>query len=276
MYILRVRLERSWVFSSSCDGFLIFFFFALKVFQISHLKTLHHSWPSNAPSQVSIVMLCHLKCIIHYFLLESSTVECFSLCDIKVATPTPTALAELISICQYDWLISKPHHVWRLRPRGHVCVLPSDQNYQAGHFLFCFFLSGTFVFLFPPTWMATISYISQLLCLFVGWKDNGAVFLNAQVVSLSFSFLTFPSSSSPLHPFPHLTSHLYSPHFTVSLSSPPPPRFISLPLFFPFIWLSPLTSSPFLSHYSLLHWFADRLRDWAQKHPIHHPTLHPP
>lgn len=37
---------------------------ALKVSEISHIKTLHHSWPSGAPTSASIVMQCHLKCIL--------------------------------------------------------------------------------------------------------------------------------------------------------------------------------------------------------------------
>lgn len=41
---------------------------ALKVSEISHIKTLHHSWPSGAPTSASIVMQCHLKCIILFFL----------------------------------------------------------------------------------------------------------------------------------------------------------------------------------------------------------------
>ncbi len=145
-----------------------------------------------------------------------------------------------------------------------------------------FFFSWDICFLFPLTWMATISYISQLLCLFVGWRDNGAVFLNAQVVSLSFSFLTFPSSSSPPRPFSHLTfpprvspvfptlsrclSHLLSPLFYLSSS------------FLPLYLAISLTSWPFLSHLSLLHWFAD---SWETEHKsilfiTPHCTLHNP
>lgn len=217
------------------------------------------------------------------------------------------------------YLLKWPRQHWRLRLNSSASVsmigsfpdpvmcegwghevrsvfLPSDQNYQPVHFLFCFFFlffssfSRDICFLLPLTWMATISYISQLLCLFVGCVDNGAVFLNAQVVSLSLS----PFSHSP--PLPHLSthsltsrstspppppppprpaSHLYSPHLTVSLSSPLP-YFISLSSFLPLYLAISLTSWPFLSHLSLLHWFCRQQRDWAQKHPIHHPTLHPP
>lgn len=162
--------------------------------------------------------------------------------------PHTTASAELISIRQCDWLIFKPHHVWRLRPRGQVCVLPSNQNYQPGHFLFCFFsFSSDLCFLFPPTRKATISYISQLLCLFFGWGDKGAVFLNAQVVFSPLSFLTIPSSSSPLHPTPPPlpTSHLYSPHSLISS----PLFYLSisfLPLYLAIYLTScPLSLSPF-------------------------------
>ncbi len=202
-----------------------------------------------------------------------------------MATPTPTASAELISIRQCDWLISKAHHVWRLRPWGQVCVLPSDQNDQAGHFLFCFFFfflsfPPDVCFLLPRTWMATIFYISQLLCLFVGFGDNGAVFLNAQVVSLSFlSFLTFPTSSSPLHPSSHLTS---PPRASPVLPALHSVSLISSPLFYlpsPFLPLYlaiSLTTCPFsLSPFSPS-LVCRQLRDWAQKHPIHHPALHPP
>lgn len=78
-------------------------------------------------------------------------------------------------------------------------------------FSYCF--GGIFCFC-PCTWMSTISYISQRLCLCVGWRDNGAVFLNAQAVALSFPFSHPPLphlSSSPLNPFSHLSAPSISP-----------------------------------------------------------------
>lgn len=119
--------------------------------------------------------------------------------------------------------------------------------------LLLFLFSSTGFLLHRCEW-ATIS-VSQLLCLFVGWKDNDAVFLNAQVVSLPFPF-----SHSP--PLPHLstlslTSHspqlltctLYSSQCLSLISFP---TILSLPFFTPlsgFISLTscPLSLSPFLS-----------------------------
>lgn len=168
---------------------------------------------------------------------------------------------------------------------GQVRVLPSDQNYQPAHFLLCF--SFLFFFSFsrdicfppPPTLMATISYISQLLCLFVGRGDNGAVFLNAQVVS------PFVFSHSP--PLPHLStrsltsrSPLPSPrrltctppasqclsHLSSPILSFLPPLSGYLP------HLMPPSLSPFLS-------FAGFADSWETEHKsilFITPALHPP
>ena len=100
--------------------------------------------------------------------------------------------------------------------------------------------------------MATISYISQLLCLFVGRGDNGAVFLNAQVVS-PFVFSHSPplpqlstrslTSRSPLPSPPPGVSPVLPQLHSVSLISPP-----IFYLFFPLYLAISLTSCPLLSH----------------------------
>lgn len=121
-------------------------------------------------------------------------------------------------------------------------------------FSYCF--GGIFCFC-PCTWMSTISYISQRLCLCVGWRDNGAVFLNAQAVALSFPFshppfltskpILSPLSSQYLTCTPH--AEQWRSHLLCAILSP---LLFSSPLFG---YLSYLT--PFLPHLSLLHWFVD-------------------
>lgn len=143
---------------------------------------------------------------------------------------------------------------------------------------FLIFLEAFFCFC-PCTWMSTISYISQRLCLCVGWRDNGAVFLNAQSLFPFLShippfpplFLTSkpilsPLSSQYLTCTPH--AEQWRSHLLCAILSP---SLFSSPLFG---YLSYLT--PFLPHLSLLHRFVDSCGARAQKHPIHHPALHPP
>lgn len=255
---------------------------ALKVSQISHIKTLHHSWPSNAPTPVSIVMPCLFKMYYTLFFIRKQYSRMVLFMPYVLKWPHQHQQLRLSSSASVSMIGSFPNPImcegWGHEVRSVFCRVIKITN--RGNFLF---FSWDICFLFPLTWMATISYISQLLCLFVGWRDNGAVFLNAQVVSLSFPFLTFPSSSSPPRPFSHLTppppSRLTcAPHtFTVSLSSPLP-LFYRSSSFLPLYLAISLTSCPFLSHLSLLHWFAD---SWETEHKsilfiTPHCTLHNP
>lgn len=142
------------------------------------------------------------------------------------------------------------------------------------HFLSLFSSLFPICYLLPLTREAKISHISQLLCLFVHRAEETMLPCSwtYKLVFLSFLCSRSPARASPLRPFSHLTAPLPpSPPLCVSPVLPTSqrsshltlPHFISLPLFFPFIWPSSLTSCPFLSHLSLLPWFAD---SWETEH----------
>lgn len=258
-------------------------FSALKVSEISHIKILHHGWPSNAPTSLPFVMLCLFKkCIIHYFSLESSTVEWL---------PHQHQWVRLNSSVSVSMIGSFPNPImcegWGHEVRLVFCWVIKIT--KPAFSLFFFPLFSPFVIFFHwrerqrfPTLvnffvsLCTVHKETMLPC---SWMHN--------LVSLSFLCSRSPSRASPLRPFSHLTAPLPPPpplcvspvlptsqrssHLTL-------PYFISLPLFFPFIWPSSLTSCPFLSHLSLLPWFAD---SWETEHksiPFITPrcTLHNP
>lgn len=123
-----------------------------------------------------------------------------------------------------------------------------------------------FIFLFIwRAWMSMIPCISQLICL------SAAVFSSAQVVP----FLShIPLSLFPQTPFLFVTSPISRTLFLSSSLSTFIFCFLSFFSFFYqaiYLTLPLFSSSPFSS--SLV---CGQLRDRAQKHPIHHPALHPP
>lgn len=194
---------------------------------------------------------------------------CVCVCvRVEVATAMLRALAQLISIHQRDWTISKLRHVWRLRPRGQICVLHSARNYRSGHFLspvvFIPPSSCEACFLFALTWVTTISYISQLLC-----------FLCCKTTMVQcFEWLSSLCSSSPSPVPPPRASHLhcYCPPRVSLIFSPQcylPSSF--LPLYLHHLAPQATLLSPFSPSV-----VCRQLIDWTQKHPIHHPELHPP
>lgn len=154
-----------------------------------------------------------------------------------------------------DWLISKHHHVQKVEVTRSARYSAERSNDQTGHFVSPPPL--------PPFFFFTnlIFYIRQLSLSPCGQRRQWCSVLKFTVA------LTHAAASSPLLPF----SHLQPP-------SPPPPvshppntplftashlcYFICPPLFFPFI--------------SLLTFLSFTALQTAQKHPIHHPTLHLP
>lgn len=187
---------------------------------------------------------------------------------VKVAT----ALAELISITHYDWLIFKPHHVWRLRPWGQVCFFSRP-------LFFLFFWRHFFVFVhahecqrFPTLANVFVSVLAEETMVQCSWMHKQSLFpFLSHIPPSPPLFLTSkpilsPLSSQYLTCTPH--AEQWRSHLLCAILSP---SLFSSPLFG---YLSYLT--PFLHHLSLLHWFVDSCGARAQKHPIHHPALHPP
>lgn len=269
-------------FPSSCDGFSNVFFNSLKVSQISHIKTLHHSWPSNAPT--SIVVLCLFKMYYTLFFIRKQYSRMVLFMRYVLKWPHQHQRLRLNSSASVSMIGSFPNAVmcegWGHEVRPVFCrvIKITSRGTFSSVFFFPLF-PGTFVFFlhrhewqrFPTLANFFVSLLAVETTVQCSWMHKQA--LSAFLSHVPLLFLTFPPILSPRAPpperltcTPHTSqclSHLISPILSLTLFSSPLSSYLP--------HLMPVPLSPFSP--SLV---CRQLRDWAQKHPIHHPTLHPP
>ena len=191
----------------------------------------HPSWPSTAPTLVFIVFL---KYNIHYFSLESCTVERFSLFDVYYSGHTNTD----------GWAHQHPS-VWLAHFRSPPCVKVEAVRSGLCSAEWSKLPSGHFPFHSFPVFFSFLHWHERQCVLkldnFFVWSVDCAVeaLFNAPLVSPLFSHVPLLF----LTPTPILSPHTpmcltCAPHFTMFLSS------LLLLSPFTFIRLSPASRAP--------------------------------
>lgn len=150
-----------------------------------------------------------------------------------MAIATQTVLAWTYCVVHHDWLIPKPHHVWRFRSWDQFCVRDSYHNYQLGHFLFLIlFVLGYLFDFFQWLECQWFPIIARLFVSFFVWLKKllcsrmHKCFLFVLTLSPP-SFSTKPSLSPLSSPLSH------TPNSVTLISL----LFLSFFLFY-FTWLS--------------------------------------